>query len=106
MSESIEAVALVKRVLLEIGVRSEHLMRYIPFGMRLARICRRHVGQTRANLALAVVRQWVGRLSLRRALLPVPDSVVLFEVCRRGFGIDFDSEEVALVGSAAREPEG
>ena len=92
MSVSVEAVALVKRVLLGIGVPSEHVIRYIPFGMRLAHICRRHEAQTRVNLAQALVREWEGRLALRPAYVPFPDSVVLREVCRRGFGIEFEEE--------------
>jgi len=92
MRRSLDAVALVKRVLLRIGVPSEHVIRYIPFGMRLAHICRRHEAQTRVNLAQALVREWEGRLALRPAYVPFPDSVVLREVCRRGFGIEFEEE--------------
>jgi hypothetical protein len=93
---NMEAIARVREVLCALGVKPVNFIRYVPFGVRLARICRQHESLTRENLARGLVREWEMRLARRGAELNPPDRAVLVGICEMGFGIRLERGERAV----------
>ena len=87
MNRSLAALAGLRRVLQELGVDPLFFPRYVPFGVRLARICRNYEAATRENLARGLVREWEMRLGWSGMTPNPPDRTVLLGICERGFGI-------------------
>jgi hypothetical protein len=53
---------MVRCVLLQMGLTQVLPHRYVPFGMRVLHLCRRHTGATRDRLLATVVGEWALRL--------------------------------------------
>jgi hypothetical protein len=77
----------LRRMLLRIGVDVVFVPRYLPFAVRLARICRDYEMATRENLIRGLVREWEMRLSYSRVTPSQPDRDILLRICETGFGI-------------------
>ncbi|MCX6841250.1 MAG: hypothetical protein NTX53_03050 [candidate division WOR-3 bacterium] len=77
----------LRRLLVGLGVDPTLHRRYVPFGQRLAKICRNHESATRENLVRGLLREWEMRLSYSGATPSQPDRDVLRRICESGFGI-------------------
>ena len=87
MAVSLKAAAQVRDVLQRLGVNPLYFPRYMPFGVRLARICRKYEAATRENLARGLIREWEMRLGWTGVTPNPPDRTVLLGICERGFGV-------------------
>ncbi|MCX6844801.1 MAG: hypothetical protein NTX53_21265 [candidate division WOR-3 bacterium] len=90
MNRSLAALAGLRRVLQELGVDPIFFPRYLPFGQRLAKLCRKYEAATRENLVRGLVREWEMRLGWGGVSPNPPDRVVLLGICELGFGIKLD----------------